>query len=645
MYYYQVAPTKIVRDGVDSLTYSSDSRLPIGVIVDIPVGKSNLLGVIITETTKPTYPTKKISSVIVNDSLPHPLLQAAIWLAKYYATPLATVLQTVLPSGLRKKRRPPKVQSLTHHRDRTNYVFNELQDAAIEQIKTSPAATILLHGVTGSGKTRVYIESALDCIASGRSVIVLVPEIALTAQLIAEFQNSFSNVIVTHSRQTEAERHLVWLRALTSTTPLVAIGPRSALFLPLKSVGMIVVDECHEPSYKQEQSPRYSALTLAKVLASNHQAKLILGSATPAVQDHYLAQSTGSTIISLPYPAVHDAKQPQISVIDMTKRQNFHKHRFFSDKMLEAIDNSLSQGKQALIFHNRRGSASITLCQNCGWQAGCPRCFIPLTLHTDKAKLICHICNFSTNIPTSCPECGSIDIIHKGIGTKLIESELRRLYPSKTIMRFDGDNTPDATVDSNYTRLYRGEIDIIIGTQVVAKGLDLPHLQTVCVVQADAGLSLPDYTAAERTFQLLYQVIGRVGRNKEDTTVIIQSYQPDHPAVTDGISRNYQDFYERTIKLRRRAGFPPFSFLLKLVCTYKTEATAIRNAKQLSQTLAKLDPTLHILGPTPAFYERVRDTYRWQIVIASDRRAKLTNILDELPKKNWQFELDPISLL
>jgi primosomal protein N' (replication factor Y) len=313
--------------------------------------------------------------------------------------------------------------------------------------------------------------------------------------------------------------------------------------------------------------------------------------------------------------------------------------------MLNAIDSTLSEKKQVLIFHNRRGTANVTLCENCGWQAGCPRCFIPLTLHADKGKLICHICSFSTSIPTSCPECGSTDILHKGIGTKLIESELKRLYPDKSIMRFDGDSAPDARVDSSYTKLYQGDIDIIIGTQVIAKGLDLPHLRTVCVVQADAGLSLPDYTAAERTFQLLYQVIGRVGRSKADTNVIIQSYQPDHPAVIDGINRDYQDFYTRTIKLRQKAGFPPFSFLLKLTCTYKTEATAIRNAKQLSARISELDPTLEILGPTPAFYERVRDTYRWQIVVKSNRRAKLIAILSELPKKGWQFELDPISLL
>ena len=258
----------------------------------------------------------------------------------------------------------------------------------------------------------------------------------------------------------------------------------------------------------------------------------------------------------------------------------------------------------------------------------------------------CHICGLYDRIPTSCPSCQEVDIIHKGIGTKLIESELRRLFPDKTIARFDGDNAEGESIEAKYKDLYGGAIDIIIGTQVVAKGLDLPHLRTVGIVQADAGLSLPDYSASERTFQLLAQAVGRVGRNQHATTIVVQSYQPTHPAVTYGLAQDYTNYYHHALRERQRANFPPYTFLLKLVCVYKTEAAAIRNAKNLATTLHSNTPSrVEVLGPTPAFYERAGDTYRWQLVLKSPKRQDLTDALSYLPPAHWQYELDPTSLL
>ncbi len=299
-----------------------------------------------------------------------------------------------------------------------------------------------------------------------------------------------------------------------------------------------------------------------------------------------------------------------------------------------------------MIFHNRRGSTSVTLCENCGWQAGCPRCFIPLTLHADHHELRCHICGLHSNVPTSCPECGHASIIHKGIGTKLIESELRKIFPKVRIARFDGDSLAEDTVEARYKELYDGSIQLIIGTQVIAKGLDLPRLHTVGIVQADAGLSLPDFSASERTFQLLAQAVGRVGRSQHETNVIVQSYQPSHPIVGFGLSQNYQGMYQRVLAERKRSNFPPYCYVLKLVCTYKTESTSIRNSQQLAATLrSNLPADVEVLGPTPAFYERSRDTYRWQLVLKSPRREHLLEALNHLPATHWQFELDPISLV
>lgn len=646
MYYYEVAPNQIIRTTSMFFTYASPELLAVGQIVLIEVGKKSLIGVILHQAKQPSYDTKQISSVVEGRPLPEPLVQLALWMSEYYMTHLATVLQTILPRGLQKARQKRVTPIHENLRQRTNIVFNKEQNSAIQQIEAMSSGTALLHGITGSGKTAVYIELAKKSIEAGKSVIVLVPEIALTSQLVDEFTHHFDNILLTHSRQTEAARHHTWTAALAADTPQVVIGPRSALFLPLKHVGLIIVDEAHEPSFKQEQSPRYSALRAASILAKQHSAKVIIGSATPLIADYYLAQHSGRPIVTLTKLARDGAIAPTVQLVDMTKRQNFKQHRFLSTKLLDELTTTLAEGNQALIFHNRRGSASTTLCENCGWSASCTRCFIPMTLHADKHHLRCHVCGLIENVPTSCPECHHADIIHKGIGTKLIESELRKLYPNKNIARFDGDSESGESVEERYKDLYSGVIDIIIGTQVIAKGLDLPKLRTVGVVQADAGLSLPDFGSSERTFQLLAQVVGRVGRSHHPTNVIVQSYQPSHPAVIDGLAQNYQHFYDLELAERRRSHFPPFSYLAKLTCIYKTEAAAIKNAQKLALLLRSQAPSsVQILGPTPAFYERQRDTYRWQLTLKSPKRADLVRLLQHLPPTHWQFELDPISLL
>ena len=645
MHYYEVALNRIVRAGADTFTYASEEALQLGQLVRVPVGSKAANGIVMQIVDKPGYEVRPIERVLEEAPLPAAQISLARWLSQYYATPLATVLQTMLPAGAEKKRRIVSNALSVNTIKRTKFVLNEDQAAAVERIDAASPGTILLHGITGSGKTAVYIELAARAHAAGTSVLVLVPEIALTSQLVAEFTSHFPEIILTHSRQTEAERHASWRQALHADKPVVAIGPRSALFLPLHNVGLIVIDESHEPSYKQEQSPRYAASLVASQLAGSYGAKLVLGSATPSVTDHYLAQHADRPIVRLERLAKSGAVKPTIELIDMTKRTHFKRHRFLSDKLLADIEHSLATGHQALVFHNRRGSTSMTLCDNCGWQAGCPRCFVPMTLHADAHELRCHICNFSSRVPTSCPQCGAADIVHKGIGTKLIESELRRLFPNAVIARFDGDTESGQNVDARYDELKDGGIDIIIGTQVIAKGLDLPKLRTVGIVQADAGLSLPDYSSAERAFQLLAQAIGRVGRFEHDTTVIVQTYQPTHPIITAGLTQDYHTFYETTLKQRKLGNFPPYCFMLKLVCTYKTEAAAVRNARQLADHLRERGTDIQVLGPTPAFYERSRDSYRWQLVVKSPKRANLVALLSLVPSSHWQFELDPVSLL
>lgn len=646
MYYYEVAPNQIVRSGQDVFTYSSEALVSSGQVVRIEIGKKKMTGLVIRSVSKPTYTTKPIIATLGETVLPPQLIKLAEWISEYYVTPLAIVLQTLLPRGLHTVRRQKQIKNYSSTRDRTNIVLSDEQLSAVKIIQSSDPGTFLLQGVTGSGKTEIYITLAKQCLKNGQSALVLVPEIALTSQIVAEFSHHFEDILVVHSTMTEADRHLVWQQALVSKTPLVVIGARSALFTPLANIGVIIVDESHEPSYKQEQAPRYSALRVATMLGRFHNAHVVFGSATPSITDRYLAEQSHRPILKLTKPARINRTASTVTLVDMTKRANFNAQRFLSKQLLAIIDETLTLGKQILIFHNRRGSASTTLCENCGWIAQCPRCFVPLTLHSDQHILRCHICDHQEKVPTMCPVCSHVDIIHKGFGTKLIESELRKLYPKANIARFDADNDNKQTVNARYDELYKGEIDIAIGTQVIAKGLDLPHLRAVGVIQADSGLVLPDYGSSERTFQLLAQVVGRVGRNEHATTVIVQTYQPSHPSVMFGLAQDYESFYKFGLQERQKAHFPPFTYLLKLTCSYKTEAASIRAAKSLYTELRqKIHKTITILGPTPAFYERQRDSYRWQLVLKSPKREYLSAVLEYVPTAHWQTELDPTSLL
>ncbi|MFZ1258063.1 MAG: primosomal protein N' [Candidatus Saccharimonas sp.] len=646
MHYYEVAPTKIVRAAQATFTYHSESPLSIGQIVHVPIGSTQLVGVVVAIVSKkPPYATKPITDVVAVPTLPLPIMHTAQWMAHYYATHFATVLQTILPTGIDKKRRPKQTTAHNAQRDRTHFLLNEGQSNAVSKINAMNSGTALLHGITGSGKTAVYIELARQTVEQGRSVIVLVPEIALTSQIVAEFQHHFNEIVLVHSRQSESDRHIAWQNVAESTTPFVVIGPRSALFMPLRSVGLIIIDEAHEPSFRQDQSPKYSALRVASILAQQHQARVVQGSATPLVAEYYAAINAGCPIITMNSKAQTSINAVTTQLVDMTKKESFSKHHLFSNTLIEQLSATLAAKQQSLLFHNRRGSAAITRCKSCGWSSNCERCFVPLTLHADRHVLLCHICGIKARVPTSCPTCHQPEIIHRGIGTKLIESELRKLFPKASIARFDGDTAMDSTLEKRYQELYDGAIDIIIGTQVVAKGLDLPHLRTVGIIQADAGLSLPDYTASERTFQLIAQVLGRVGRTSHPSNVIIQSYTPTAPSVEFGTTQNYKAFYDHTLAERQRAMFPPFCYLLKLTCSYKTEQGAVNAAQQLAIKLREKFPNLTILGPTPAFYERQHGTYRWQLVVKSARRADLAAVLDNVPNTQWQADLDPLSLL
>ena len=646
--FYEVIPGKVFGKG-EMLTYMSDEPLASGQIIEVPLGRSKVVGVVDKKVAQPDFVTKKILKVLYSTPLPTHLIATAKFVAEYYQVPLASTLGLILPNGVEKKRRKTEqmfgsIAKTEHTSEMPQIPLNQAQKKALEALYRAPGATKLLHGVTGSGKTNIYLKMARNALSEQKSTILLVPEIALTGQLVRVFREYFGDkVALIHSRQTEAERHLIFNSLLEAGEPRIVIGPRSALFAPLKDLGIIIIDEAHEGAYYQENTPKYSAVRVASFMASRLNINLILGSATPMVEDYYLAKKKDA-LVTLSEKAKNTAREPDIRIIDFKRRSAFNKNRYFSDELLSSIKRNLKQKRQTLIFHNRRGSAPLTICENCGEEMLCPNCYLPLTLHTDDYALMCHTCGHKEPMPMSCPKCGAIGLVHKGFGTKLLESELRKLFPNAKIRRFDADNKRDECLDAIYTEVYEGEIDILVGTQTLAKGLDLPRLATVGVVQADAGLNLPDFMAEERTFQLITQVIGRVGRgHNEIAEVFIQTFKPESPVINLAANVDYQGFYEYVIKKRRKTGFPPFMFIAKIEITMKTEAIAIKRVREAAAMLRQ-DDRLIVSPPIPAFHEHTNKGYGWQIIVRSKSRKAIVESCSKL-KGKFCITFDPSGLI
>ena len=647
--FYEVIPGKVFGKAGGVLTYESDNSLVPGQIVVVPLGRGKAVGVVSKKVAQPDFATKKILQVLYSTPLPAHLIATAKFVAEYYQVPLASTLGLILPNGVEKKRR--KTEQMFGNIAKTEQAaanaeipLNQAQKKALEALKKATGATKLLHGVTGSGKTNIYLKMAKNALLAQKSTILLVPEIALTGQLVRVFEKYFGDkVVLIHSRQTEAERHLIFNSLLETDEPKIIIGPRSALFAPLKNLGLIIIDEAHEGTYHQENAPKYSAIRVASYMAGKLGIDLILGSATPTVEDYYLAEKKGALVI-LKEKAKTTAVKPEIKIIDLKNRDNFSKNRYFSNSLLAAIKNNLEQGQQTLIFHNRRGSAPLTICEDCGEEMLCPNCFLPLTLHADSYELACHTCGHTERVPLNCPKCGAPRIIHKGFGTKLLESELKKLFPSARVQRFDADNKKNEGLDATYTEVRDGKVDILVGTQTLAKGLDLPRLATVGVAQADAGLNLPDFMAEERTFQLITQVIGRVGRGHSDKAeAFIQTFRPESPVINMAVESDYFGFYEYTVKKRRKAGFPPFMFVAKLEITMKTEAVVLKKVRTAVASLAR-DKRLLVSPPMPAFHEHTSRGYTWQIIVRAKSRKVLIETCKDLDP-NFRVTFDPVGLL
>lgn len=519
----------------------------------------------------------------------------------------------------------------------------------------------LLHGVTGSGKTELYLRATAECLRQGRQVIVLVPEIALASQVVSRFAARFpGRVVFLHSALTGSERVAAWQAVARGHAPVV-VGPRSALFAPVSRPGLIVIDEEHEAAYKQESPPRYHARTVARAVAQLHDAVLLLGSATPDVVTAYACDRGELTRIELrervgPRVVREGGRVgraplalPTVEIVDMRLELQRGNFSLFSTRLLEAIDRALASGEQAIVFLNRRGWATVVQCRSCGHVESCPLCDVPLAFHADRGLLLCHRCNWRRPPPQTCPACASRAISLYGVGTQRIEREVRRSFPHARVLRWDQDVVRRGTDPAELVRrVQRHEVDIVVGTQMVAKGFDFPLVSTIGVVNADTQLYLPDFRAGERTFQLLTQVAGRAGRKSPGGRVIVQTYTPDHYAIQAASRHDYQAFYREELAFRRRHGYPPFRRLVRLLyrhsddlaCQIAADAMADRlRATASRQGLRDVD----VLGPTPAFIARLRGRYQWQIVLSGADAQRLAAAASLDP--GWVVDVDPMSLL
>lgn len=647
-HYYQIIPTHYTGKATE-FTYRGLGGLALGSLVEIPLGRQqSVIGIIKQATSKPNFATKPVSRVLEVPPLPQYLRELASWMSSYYATSITTVWNTFLPAGLSRQRR--KVQSPTNKAGSglPDLTLTQAQAAVLDRLNDQALNRILLEGVTGSGKTRVYLEQAAATLSKGRSVVVLVPEITLTPQLVDQFEKAFGTnvVIASHSKMTEAHRHQVWKTALLASAnqqPKVIIGPRSCLFLPAFDIGLIIVDECHESSYKQDRQPRYHAITTATYVASLCQSRLILGSATPGVIEQFLATKGRLTPLFLPERA-NNLPLPKSTIIDLRNKELFKKSKIISDPLIEGITTAITQNRQALLYLNRRGSASAQICDDCGYVNNCPHCQLPVTFHADKLRLICHHCNWRSPVPAICPQCTSPNLKLLGVGTKRVEAEIATLFPTARIARLDRDSATLKHLKDTLKHLRSGTLDIVIGTQMVAKGLDLPAVDVVGVISADTMLFLPDFTAAERTFQLLSQVAGRAGRGDRPGQVFIQTYSPAHNAITTAAEHRYHDFVKSELADRAALQYPPYMYLLQLETSHTNSDTARARAISLSAKLKNIKG-LQVVGPAPAFLETVGDQYRWTITVKSPRRPPLVDIASQLAGTTWSVDLDPINLL
>lgn len=566
---------------------------------------------------------------------------------KYPTSSIAALLQ----KGFLVVEKPEQVGS------RISHILNEEQQAALEEIKNSiykrSGIEYLLHGITGSGKTEVYLQAAQACLQAGRTVLVLVPEIALTRHLVDVFIERIPDMAVLHSRMPAGERYAAWSRVKAGEARLV-LGTRSAVFAPLAGPGLIIMDEEQENSYKQEQTPRYHARDVARQRARLTGATLVLGSATPSLETFYRSREGKSKLLRLG-TRPGGASLPGVMVEDM--RAAFKKgHGGIIGPILSyKLEEKLRRNEQSILFINRRGYSTATVCRECGSLVLCPHCSVGLTYHLDVGKNICHYCNFHSGLQSICPKCGSRHLQLGGYGTQKVEGEIRKLFPGASIARLDMDSSRLKGAQKEIlNRMQQREIDILIGTQMVAKGLDFPAVSLVGILDADRMLTLPDYQAGERTFQLIVQAAGRAGRRDQPGEVVVQTYNPDHPVIEQAVRQDYDSFYNREIETRRILEYPPFTRLLRIVAVSgnekKTDEIIGNIYTRIYEIIDAKEDSIDILGPAPCPLYKISNMYRRQLLVKCSNIELLTSIGRYVKETNpgnhrIEIDIDPVTMM
>jgi primosomal protein N' (replication factor Y) len=542
---------------------------------------------------------------------------------------------------------------------RPPHVLNPHQQRAFDEIRAAMEAgqhqPFLLQGVTGSGKTEIYLNAIEAALAGGRGALMLVPEIALTPAMAGQFLHRFGDrVAILHSAFGHSERAEQWRRIRAGEAGVV-VGTRSGVFAPVGKLGLIIVDEEHDQSYKQEETPRYNGRDVALVRAQAAGACVVLGSATPSLESRYNAERGKYKRLELP-ERIEQRPMPQVAILDMrTEFLETRKQSTFSRRLMEAIRARLESGEQTMLLLNRRGFSSFVACRSCGERVQCANCAVTLTYHRRERRLLCHYCNYAERVPTHCPKCHSEHIHFLGIGSERVEEELHREFPAARVARMDRDTvTGKRAYETILAGFREGGYDILVGTQMIAKGHDIPNVTLVGVISADVGLGMPDFRAGERTFQLLTQVAGRAGRGNLPGEVLVQTINPEHYAIRFAAAQDYEKFYEKELHFRRLMRYPPFSALANVLVRSGSQEDALRLAGELGSLLTPPPEQLKILGPAEAPVARLKSEYRYQLLIKAASRKALKETLDRLRRyalaSKWPatalvIDVDPLTLL
>ena len=565
---------------------------------------------------------KEITEIVPGVQLAEEAMKTALWMHDRFLCRYIEAVKCFLPVSEAKRRTKDPFADLEYEPSGPKEL-TKAQAAALAEINSAVESrkntVFLLHGVTGSGKTEVYLQAMQKVIDTGRCGIVLVPEISLTPQLVSRFASRFGldKIAVLHSKLTPAQRGDQYKRIEKGEVKL-AIGARSAIFAPFSDIGLIVMDEEHETSYKSDKSPKYDTLELAEKRAMYHGASIVLGSATPSVKDYYRSEKGLFKRLELA-ERYNSNPLPKAYIVDMTKEVKAGNRSLFSKKLAEGIRKTLDDNKQVILFLNRRGYASYVSCRECGHTMRCPECGITLTYHREEDALVCHYCGRKQPMPNLCPDCGSRIIGRFGAGTEQVEEKVHELFPDASAGRLDLDTAKKkGGVESVLKQFGKGKTDILIGTQLVAKGLDYANVGLVGIISADVTLNIPDFRSAERTFQLVTQAAGRSGRGEEPGSVVIQTYAPQDPAIVFAARHDYKSFYEREIELRKAAAYPPFADIYQIVISDEDEQLAYGSAKRCAVWLRKkLPQSVHVLGPAPGVLVKASGQFRYQILIKS----------------------------